>query len=58
MTQDNERNNIKPDFLIPIITFLIALVPGVLSRGTMLTTDERLWLVRSPAFIDAFTSGN
>lgn len=48
--------------LISIITllaiFLTAFLPRVISLGVATTTDELLWLVRSPNFIDAIMQHN
>lgn len=44
--------------LIPLSIFIMALIPRILSLGITITSDERLWLVRSPGFIDSIVSGN
>lgn len=39
--------------VVPILIFFIALIPRILDLDTGLTTDERLWLIRSPKFFEA-----
>jgi len=44
--------------LIPLIIFLIALLPRVVSLGTVLTADQELWVARSLAFFNALIQHN
>lgn len=39
--------------IIPILIFVIALIPRIYALDTGLTYDERLWLARSPKFFEA-----
>jgi 4-amino-4-deoxy-L-arabinose transferase-like glycosyltransferase len=52
------RENPGMPLVIPVFIFFLAFIPRIIGLGTGFTTDENVWLIRAPSFINALLRGD